>query len=94
MLSSKDLESYIKVKEFMTMNDIKDLYTIAKMTGSKLAPVIVRSENGESRKFYTLASASKFMGVSMAMMYYAYKNRRVRVNRRVGGCKTFCIEWL
>ena len=94
MLRSKDLESYIKVKEFMTMNNIKDIYTIAKMAGSELAPMIVKSEDGESRKFYTLASASKFMGVSMPMMYYAYKNRRVRVNRRVGGYKTFCIEWL
>ena len=94
MLSSKDLESYIKVKEFMKMNNIKDIYAIAKMTGSKLAPMIVESENGESRKFYTLASASKFMDVSMSMMYYAYNNHRVRVNRRVGGYKTFCIEWL
>ena len=94
MLSSKDLESYIKVKEFMMMNNIKDTYVIAKMTGSELAPMIVTSENGESRKFYTLASASKFIGVSITMMYYACKNRRVRVNRRVGGYKTFCIEWL
>ena len=94
MLSSKDLESYIKVKEFMTMNNIKDIYVIAKMTGSELAPMIVKSEDGECRKFYTLASVSKFMGVSMANMYYAYKNRRVRINRRVGGYKTFYIEWL
>ena len=94
MLNSEDLESYINVKEFMTINGIKDIYVIAKMTGSKLAPMIVKSEDEESRKFYTLASASKFMGVSMSMMYYAYKNRRVRVNRRVGGYKTFCIEWL
>ena len=94
MLSSKDLESYIKVKEFMTMNGIKDIYAIAKMTGSRLAPMIVTSEDGETRKFYTLTFASKFMGVSMATMYYAYQNRRVRINRRVGGHKTFCIEWL
>ena len=76
------------------MNGIKDIYAIAKITGSKLAPVIVKSEDGESRKFYTLTSASKFMGISMPMMYYAYKNRKVRVNRRVGGYKTFHIEWL
>ena len=76
------------------MNNIKDIYAIAEMTGSKLTPMIVTSENGESRKFYTLASASKFMGVSMSMMYYACKNHRVKVNRRVGGYKTFCIEWL
>ena len=76
------------------MNGIKDIYAMAKMTGSELASMIVKSDNGESRKFYTLASAPKFMGVSMSMMYYAYKNHRVSVNRRVGGYKTFCIEWL
>ena len=48
MLSSKDLESYIKVKEFMEMNGIKDIYATAKITGSELAPMIVTSENGES----------------------------------------------
>ena len=64
------------------------------MTGSELAPMIVKSEDGESRKFYTLVPVSKFMDVSMSTMYYAYKNHRVRVNRRVEGYKTFCIEWL
>ena len=59
MLRSKDLESYNKVKEFMVVNNVKDIYEIAKMTGSKLARMIVTSENGESRKFYTLASVSK-----------------------------------
>ena len=60
---------------------------IAKMAGSKLAPMIIRSENGETCKFYTLASASKFMGVSMTMMYYAYKNPRVRINRSLESTK-------
>ena len=41
MLSSKDLESYMKIKQFMTMNNIKDIYVIAKMTGAKLALMIV-----------------------------------------------------
>ena len=54
--------------------------------------MIVKSEDGETKKFYTSASASKFMGVTMSTMYYVYKNRRV--NERVGGYKTFCIEWL
>ena len=44
MLRSKDLKSYIKVKEFMVVNNVKDIYEIAKMTGSKLAPMIVKSE--------------------------------------------------
>ena len=90
MLRSKDLESYIKVKEFMTMNNIKDIYAIAKMTGSELALMIVKSEDGESRKFYTLASASKFIGIfTMATMYYAYKNLRARINTKLEDTKHF-----
>ena len=60
---------------------------IAKMTGSKLAPMIVWSENGETSKFYTLASASEFMGVSMVTMYYAYKDTRVKINRSLESTK-------
>ena len=48
MLSSEDFESYIKLKEFMTMNGIKDIYAIAKITGLELAPMIVKSEDGET----------------------------------------------
>ena len=63
MITSKDLESYVKVNEFMVDNNVKDVYDIAKMTGAKLALMIVESEDGESRKFYTLASAAKFVCV-------------------------------
>ena len=40
----------MKVKEFMTMNGIKDIYMIAKMTGSELAPMVVKSQDGESSR--------------------------------------------
>ena len=94
MVTLKDLESYIKVKEFMKDNCIEDINSIVEMTGAKLAPTISTSEDGESRKFYTLASGSKFMHVSMATMYYVHKNHRTRINRRVGGYKNLHIPWL
>ena len=83
MLSPKDLESYIKVKEFMEKNNIKNIDSSAKSL------TIVKDENGDERKFYSLSSAAKFIGVSIATMNYVYNNRRTRISRRVGGQKTF-----
>ena len=56
--------------------------------------MIVKDENGNERKFYSLSSAAKLIGVSFATMHYVHKNRRRRMSRRVGGQKTFKIEWL
>ena len=55
MLSPKDLESYIKVKEFMEKNYIKNIDSLAKSL------TIVKDENGDERKFYSLSSAAKFI---------------------------------
>ena len=60
----------------MKDNCIEDINSIVEMTGAKLAPTVVESEDGETKKFYTLMSASKFIGVSMATMYYVHKKRR------------------
>ena len=92
MITSKDIESYIIIKEFMEKNDIKEIDSIIKMIGLKVVHLIIETENGESKKCYSLKSASKFAGVSIATMYYAYNNHRSRINRRKGGDKTFCIR--
>ena len=69
----------------MKDNCIEDINSIVEMTGAKLAPMVVKNEDGDTKKFYTLTSASKFIGVSMATMYYVHKNRRTRIARRVSG---------
>ena len=56
--------------------------------------IVITDEDGKERKFDSLYAAAKFMGVSMATMYYVRNNRRTRISRRVGGQKTFKIEWL
>ena len=66
----------------MKDNCIEDINSIVERTGAKLAPIFVESEDGETKKFHTLTSASKFIGVYMAMMYYVHKNRRTRINRK------------
>ena len=81
MLSSKDLESYIKVKEFMEKNNIKYKDQIA-------GPLmVVTDEDGDERKFNSLSAATKFIGVSMATMYYVHNNHRTKISTRVCGQK-------
>ena len=88
MLRPKDIESYIKVKEYMEKNNVNDIDSLANSL------MIVKDENRNERKFYFLSSAAKFVGVSFATMHYVHKNRRTRISKRVGGHKTFKIEWL
>ena len=82
MLRLKDIESYVKVKEYMGKNNINDIDSLANSL------MIVKDENGNERKFYSLSSGAKFIGVSFAIMHYVHKNRRTRISKRVGGQKT------
>ena len=84
----KDIESYIKVKEYMEKNNVNDIDALANPL------MIVKDKNGNERKFCSLSSAAKFIGVSFATMHYVHKNRRTRIGKRVGGQKTFKIELL
>ena len=73
MLSPKDLEPYIKVEEFKKKNNLKNIDSLAKSL------MVVKDENGDERKFYSLSSAVKFIGVSIATMHYIYNNHRTRI---------------
>ena len=93
MLTLKDLELYLKVKDFMKRSNIEEIDSIAKTIRSTI-PLIVESEDMKPMKFYSLASTSREMGVSMPVIYYAHKNRRSKITRRKGGLKIFYIKWL
>ena len=56
-----------------------------------VGPLMVVTDEDE-RKFYSLSAAAKFIGVSMATMYYVQNNRRTKISRRVGGSTEFRIE--
>ena len=88
MLRPKDIKSYIKIKEYMEKNNVNDIDSLANSL------MIIKDENGNERKFYSLSSAAKFIGVSFATMHYIHKNCRTRISKRVGRQKTFKIEWL
>ena len=78
MLRPKDIESYIKVKKYLEKNNVNDIDSLANSL------MIVKDENGNERKFYSLSSAAKFIGVSFATMHYVHKNHRTRTNKGVG----------
>ena len=78
MLRPKDIESCIKVKEYMEKNNANDIDWLANSL------MIVKDENGNERKFYALSSAAKSIGVSFSTMHYIHKNRRTRISKRVG----------
>ena len=94
MLTLKDLESYLKVKDFMKKSDIKEIDSIIEIIEGRSIPLIVDSESMEPKKFYSLASVSREIGVSMPAVYYARKNKRSKMMRRKGGLKIFYIKWL
>ena len=74
MLRPKDIESHIKVKEYMDKNNINDIDSLANSL------IIIKDENENERKFYSLSSAAKFIGVSFATMHYIHKNRRTKIS--------------
>ena len=94
MLTLKDLESYLKVKDFMKKSDIKEIDSTFEIFEGRSIPLIVESEGMEPRKFYSLASTSREIGVSMPAIHYAHKNRRSKITRRKGGLKILYIKWL
>ena len=88
MLRPKDIESYMKVNEHTEKKNVNNIYSLANSL------MIIKDENGNERKFYSLSSAAKFIGVSFATIQNVHKNRRTRISKKVGGQKTFEIEWL
>ena len=56
MLRPKDIESYIKVIEYMEKNNVNGVDSLANSL------MIVKEENRNERKFYSLSSAAKFIG--------------------------------
>ena len=69
-----DLEAYLRVKYYVEDNDVT-IEDLMRSFNDKIVPVTVTC-NGSSKKFYSLASAANYMGVSLLTMAYAcYKKR-------------------
>ena len=91
MLTLRNLETYLKVKDYMEENDISVEELIESMDCKKV-PLKV-SHDGRTKKFYSLVFAAIYMGVSLPTLYYSYSKKSSTVVRRKGGPKVFNIEW-
>ena len=91
MVSLNDLQTYIKVKDTIDENGatIDDLL---RSYDDKGISVMV-SEDGVSKKFYSLYSAAKYMDVSLANVRYSYSKGKNTVRNRKGGSKVYNVEW-
>ena len=85
MLTLRDLETYLMVKDYMEEKDINIEELIESMDCKKV-PIAVTCD-GVIKKFYSLAFAARYMGVSLPTVYYAYSKKSDTIVRRKGGPK-------
>ena len=98
MVTSKEYETYLKVKKFIETEGCDENELIQKLINGvgiipAYVPLIIESDDMEPTKYYSLSAAAKGCGVSKQMIVYAYRNRKTRIVRRKGGFKVFKIEW-
>ena len=90
-LTLRDLETYLKVKDYMEENDVSIEELIESLDWKKVPLKI--SHDGITKKFYSLAFAARYMKVSLPTLYYSYSKKSSTVVRRKGGPKVFNVEW-
>ena len=76
MLTIKDFESYLKVKEFMQETDLKEIDVIESVEDTSYIPLIVESKGDEPKKFYSQATTAREIGVLWQTIYYTYKSKK------------------
>ena len=91
MTMLKDLETYLRVKDYIEENDVT-IEDLLRAFDDRITPVTVNCD-GVSKKFYSLASVANYMGVSLATVNYAYSNRRDTIRKMKGRTKVFHVEW-
>ena len=91
MTTLKDFEAYLRVRDYMVGNDLT-FEDISKDVDDRIITISV-SCDGVTKKFYSLASAANYMGVSLATFKYAYSNTRDTIRKMKGRTKVFRVEW-
>ena len=93
MLTLKEYEAYVKVKTFIDGHDWAEI--ISRLMGdNKYVPLIIKSDDVDPIKNYSISAAARHCGVTKQMLDYAHRNRCTRIVRRKGGVKEFRITWL
>ena len=91
MVTLKDIETYIRLKDYIEDNDVK-IEDLFRSFNDKLIQVMVNCD-GVSKKFYSLSSTANYMGVSFPAMKYAYFKRRDTIRKMKGEPKVFYVDW-
>ena len=95
-ITRKELEAYLRVKEFMEKNNYDETDSRKKIRDRKPAriPQIISSDDMEPREYGSLKDAANDIEVSKETLIYAYENRRPFITRKKGRFKVFYIKWL
>ena len=91
MTTLKDFEAYLRVRDYMVGNDLT-FEDILKDFDDRITTISVSCDE-VTKKFYSLASAGNYMGVSLATVKYAYSNKRDTIRKMKGKTKVFHVEW-
>ena len=91
MVTLRDLETYLMVRDYIEKKDMTAEEIIESMDCEKV-PLKV-SHDGITKKFYSLAFAARYMGVPLATLYYVHSKNNDTVVRRKSGPKVFSVEW-
>ena len=89
MLTLRDLEKYMMVKEYMEENNV-EIEDLLESVNYKKISITVTCE-GITKKFYSLCY--KYMGVLLPMVYYAYSKKSETIRKRKCGTKVFYLRW-
>ena len=92
MTTFKDFEAYLKVRDYMVGNDLT-FEDILKDFDDRIITISVSCDE-VTKKFYSLASAANYMGVSLATVKYAYSNKRDTIRKMKGRTKVFHVYCL
>ena len=89
MITLKEYEIYLKVKQFIETENYKENDIIPKLTNGigiipTYVPLIMESDNMEPTKYYSLSAAAGGCGILKQTIVYAYRNRCMRIAGRKG----------
>ena len=91
MATLKDLETYHRIKDYIEENNVI-IEDLLRSFDDRVIPVTVGC-NGVSKKFYSLASAANYMGISLSTVNYAYAKRRDTIRKMNRETKVYHIKW-
>ena len=84
MVTLKEYEIYLKVKKFIETEGCDETDLIPKLVnGVAYIPLIIESNDMKPTKYYSLSAAARDCGVSKQTIAYAYRNRKMRIVRRI-----------